>query len=206
MKPTLSKGQLITWKDDKGFGFIKPEQGGQEIFLHISEIKILTRRPRVGDTIGYNTITQNGKLRACDAFIVGDRQSQQNGGMSLYPIPLKEAALLSLLPLSVTLYCALTTRNLLPIVAYLSSTIIVGALTMMLYADDKARAKQGKRRIPEKTLHFCELAGGWLGGFIAQRRFHHKNKKASYQIEFWAIVTLHYAGWLWLWVSQAKQT
>jgi uncharacterized membrane protein YsdA (DUF1294 family) len=59
--------------------------------------------------------------------------------------------------------------------------------------------------VPEKTLHLCELAGGWLGGFIAQRRFHHKNKKASYQVEFWAIVALHYGGWLWLLANQLKQ-
>ncbi|MDJ1170725.1 cold shock domain-containing protein [Roseofilum sp. BLCC_M154] len=36
MKPTLHKGQLATWKDDRGFGFIQPDNGGKEVFLHIS--------------------------------------------------------------------------------------------------------------------------------------------------------------------------
>ena len=28
-------GTLKSWNDDRGFGFIAPAQGGQEIFVHI---------------------------------------------------------------------------------------------------------------------------------------------------------------------------
>ncbi|MCY7321272.1 MAG: DUF1294 domain-containing protein [Phormidesmis sp. CAN_BIN36] len=45
----------------------------------------------------------------------------------------------------------------------------------------------------------CELAGGWLGGFIAQRIVRHKNQKASYQNKFWLIVISHHIAWL-LWL------
>ncbi|AVZ31384.1 cold shock domain-containing protein [Nodularia spumigena] len=44
MKPVLSKGQLTTWKDDRGFGFIQLSDGSQEVFLHISAFKELNRR------------------------------------------------------------------------------------------------------------------------------------------------------------------
>lgn len=47
MKPLLSKGKITTWKDDRGFGFIKPDNGGKEVFLHISAIKRAGRRPIV---------------------------------------------------------------------------------------------------------------------------------------------------------------
>ncbi|MEQ1815252.1 MAG: cold shock domain-containing protein [Nitrosomonas sp.] len=30
------EGSLSKWNDDRGFGFITPSQGGQEIFVHIS--------------------------------------------------------------------------------------------------------------------------------------------------------------------------
>ncbi|NEP12948.1 MAG: cold shock domain-containing protein [Symploca sp. SIO2C1] len=67
-----NKGKLTTWKDERGFGFIKPDHGGKEIFLHISALKRINRRPKVGDTILYELTTEsNGKVRASNASIEG---------------------------------------------------------------------------------------------------------------------------------------
>lgn len=72
MKPVLHKGQLTTWKDDRGFGFIKPDHGGKEVFLHISALKGAGRRPKAGDTILYRLTTEaSGKIRASNASIQG---------------------------------------------------------------------------------------------------------------------------------------
>lgn len=72
MKPVLHKGQLATWKDDKGFGFIKPDDGSKEVFLHISALKKAGCRPEVGDTIFYHLTTQaDGKICAFKATIEG---------------------------------------------------------------------------------------------------------------------------------------
>ncbi|MEO5959394.1 MAG: DUF1294 domain-containing protein [Opitutaceae bacterium] len=69
----------------------------------------------------------------------------------------------------------------------------VGAstLTFFLYATDKRRARAGEWRVPENILHFLEFTGGWPGGFLAQRWLRHKSSKASYQVVFWLIVTIH---------------
>jgi cold shock CspA family protein len=72
MAPVPYKGQLTTWKDDRGFGFIKPDGGGKEIFLHISALPRVSRRPAVGDTILYEKVTEpDGKVRAAKASIEG---------------------------------------------------------------------------------------------------------------------------------------
>jgi len=72
MKPALRKGYLSTWKDDRGFGFIKPDDGSKEIFLHISGMRPGYRRPKVGDTILYELkADRDGKVRAVNASIEG---------------------------------------------------------------------------------------------------------------------------------------
>ena len=72
MKPIFTKGQLITWKEDRGFGFIKPNDGGKDVFLHISVLPTASRRPKVGDTILYQRVTTpKGKVRAAKASIQG---------------------------------------------------------------------------------------------------------------------------------------
>lgn len=70
MTPTIRKGQLMAWKDDRGFGFIKPDDGSPDVFLHITAFKDVNRRPQVGDVISYQlAVGENGKVRACNAFI-----------------------------------------------------------------------------------------------------------------------------------------
>jgi len=72
MKPVLNKGQLTTWKDDRGFGFIKPHDGSKEVFLQISVVKGASRRPKVGDPILYERVAEtDGKVRATLASIQG---------------------------------------------------------------------------------------------------------------------------------------
>ncbi len=68
---------------------------------------------------------------------------------------------------------------------------IVSLFTFVAYRSDKRRAEAGKWSIPESTLHVAELAGGWPGAFLAQRRFRHKTTKLSYQVVFWIIVLVY---------------
>ncbi|MGJ0486003.1 MAG: cold shock domain-containing protein [Methylomicrobium sp.] len=65
-------GKLVRWIDDKGFGFIKPATGGKDIFIHISALRGMSRPPKVGDTLHYQTEADaSGKLRAIHARIEG---------------------------------------------------------------------------------------------------------------------------------------
>jgi cold shock CspA family protein len=74
MKPILNKGQIVTWNDDQGFGFIKPDNDSKEVFLHISALSKRVRRPKVGDTVYYKKNTKlDGKIYAAQASIQGSK-------------------------------------------------------------------------------------------------------------------------------------
>ncbi|MCP4353874.1 MAG: cold shock domain-containing protein [Desulfobacterales bacterium] len=69
---TAFKGQLKRWNDDKGFGFIKTDNESKDIFIHISALKGMSRRPTVGDIIYYQIHNDNsGKSKAINAKIEG---------------------------------------------------------------------------------------------------------------------------------------
>jgi uncharacterized membrane protein YsdA (DUF1294 family) len=90
----------------------------------------------------------------------------------------------------------LALRRLAAVVPYpwlLVYAIGISVCTYALYGADKDSAADPAShwRAPEKLLHALELAGGWPGAFLAQRRLRHKSAKISYQLVFWLIVALH---------------
>jgi cold shock CspA family protein len=70
--PVQQSGKLATWNDDRGFGFIKSDQGRKDVFLYISAVKGASRRPKIGDIILYEPgLEPKGKIRAENAIIQG---------------------------------------------------------------------------------------------------------------------------------------
>ncbi|MBQ4857359.1 cold shock domain-containing protein [Pseudoalteromonas sp. MMG007] len=68
----MHKGLLKTWKTDKGFGFIKSDTLEHDTFIHISALKHMSRKPKVGDTIYFEVATQpDGKTKAVNCRIEG---------------------------------------------------------------------------------------------------------------------------------------
>lgn len=47
------EGKLIKWYDDKGFGFIRATVDSKDVFLHVSEIKKMKRRPIINELVTY---------------------------------------------------------------------------------------------------------------------------------------------------------
>ncbi|MBB1378489.1 MULTISPECIES: cold shock domain-containing protein [Pseudoalteromonas] len=68
----MNKGLLKSWKTDKGFGFIKSDTLEHDTFIHISALKHMSRKPKVGDTIYFEVATQpDGKTKAVNCRIEG---------------------------------------------------------------------------------------------------------------------------------------
>ena len=80
-----------------------------------------------------------------------------------------------------------------PLIIYALTSIIC----FILYGIDKniSSSGNGKKRIPENTLHFFEFIGGWSGAFTAQIIFKHKTQKRPFVFILYGIAVVHYAGW-----------
>ncbi len=59
------EGTIRTWNDERGFGFIEPAQGGQEIFIHIKAFTSRAGRPQQGQRVTFEVeLNTEGKKRA----------------------------------------------------------------------------------------------------------------------------------------------
>ena len=73
MATGILTGKIVKWIEDKGFGFIEPNKGDKQIFVHISSFDInATRKPIVGDTVYYDlSKDKSGRPCATSARIEG---------------------------------------------------------------------------------------------------------------------------------------
>ncbi|MDQ5891051.1 MAG: cold shock protein [Candidatus Dependentiae bacterium] len=68
----MSIGTVKWFNTTKGFGFIQPEQGGNDVFVHISALQragIATLHE--GQKVSYELATSKGKTSAVNLQIVG---------------------------------------------------------------------------------------------------------------------------------------
>lgn len=74
--------------------------------------------------------------------------------------------------------------------------ICVKVIAFILYGLDKKYAREGRWRIPEKTLLGIALIGGAAGAWIGMQTFRHKTKHMSFRtlvplfavVHMWMIV------------------
>ncbi|MBO2581319.1 DUF1294 domain-containing protein [Shewanella algae] len=185
------KGKVSHWQDDKGFGFISPNDGSERVFLHIKSLSLSGRRPQVGDVLTFDiTLDDQGRRQAKQVFFPEDRgrlkqkQRQQNKRSSHKSFVGKLTVLFALLLMALV---ALGKLPLLVPVWYL----LLSLICYWLYARDKKAAETGRWRTKESTLQLTGLLGGWPGALLARHQFRHKTSKTSFRLLFWCGVGLN---------------
>ncbi|NTV71448.1 MAG: DUF1294 domain-containing protein [Azonexaceae bacterium] len=181
------QGKITSWKDDQGFGFITPNGGGEQVFLHIKAFARRGRRPVEGAIVTYELVMDaKGRARAESvAFVESTRSRVATGGGKSSGSGLPMLAVLFFVFVGA---CALAGK--LP-VAVVGLYVGASLLAFAVYAWDKSAARGGHWRTAESTLHMIALFGGWPGALVAQRVLRHKSSKASFQRTFWATVLIN---------------
>lgn len=63
------EGKIIKWKEDRGFGFLAADQGGAEVFAHITAFPRTGTPPAAGERVSFEVeIEASGKKRAKNVF------------------------------------------------------------------------------------------------------------------------------------------
>ena len=70
------------------------------------------------------------------------------------------------------------------ILAALAVVVVMNIVSFALMGHDKNRARQGKWRVPEKTLFLVTACFGGLGGVLAMKVFHHKTQHWYFKVFF----------------------
>ncbi len=61
----MATGTVKWFNPTKGFGFIQPDQGGQDVFVHITALeKVGLRSLNEGQKVSYELVTEKGKTSA----------------------------------------------------------------------------------------------------------------------------------------------
>ena len=60
--------------------------------------------------------------------------------------------------------------------------LVWNLIVFILYGADKAKAKRGNRRIPEKTLLWCAFLLGGAGGMAGMLVFRHKTRHTKFRV------------------------
>ncbi|KRW72143.1 cold-shock protein [Pseudomonas sp. TTU2014-096BSC] len=211
------RGQLRSWDDQKGFGFIRPERGGGDVFAHISAMRG-ARRPVQGDRVLYlSEADKAGRLRATHIRLDAPPSLDEPAirrkparpvtksapRMKSEPRVRRNAPLQQplLKALGLFLLCLLPALGSLRLAEQGSNWLLLAyplasLLAFVLYLHDKRSALRDGWRTPESRLHLVELLGGWPGALIAQQWLRHKTRKWSFQLVFWLIVIAHQVVWL----------
>ena len=192
------QGKITDWKDDKGFGFITPNDGNQRVFVHIKSFSSRQQRPVGNEIVTYELRHDvKGRPQAERVAFVGKRGAPASpSGQNNAPLILTAAFLVFV--------AGSVFAGRLPI-AVAGLYMVASLVAFIAYALDKSAARNDQWRTQESTLHLFALAGGWPGALAAQRLLRHKSRKHSFQFVFWVTVVLNCCALAWFYSSSGAE-
>ncbi|PSV17188.1 DUF1294 domain-containing protein [Photobacterium kishitanii] len=179
-----NKGTIVQWSHQKGFGFIRPLVGGDNVFFHISALVDRQSRPRINESVYYELGgDKEGKKSAKSVIFV-----KSHSRMDKYTAPMSKAQGFSVLFLGLVAgWVWLARCPYWVLIGYISFSIV----TFAVYAHDKRAAQKEAWRTKEASLHLLALVGGWPGALWAQKILRHKSQKQPFKAILWLTIVIN---------------
>jgi uncharacterized membrane protein YsdA (DUF1294 family)/cold shock CspA family protein len=188
------QGKVTHWNDEKGFGFVEPNGGGDRAFVHIKAFRQRARRPVNGDVIQYALVRDHSHRFKAENVTF----AYSNDGKKRNKKPIKDNAMFSTvftLVICAVIIFSVLMGTLHPLVAV--SYAVMSVLTFVSYAIDKSAAQKGRWRTKESTLHLFSVLGGWPGALLAQIKLRHKSSKIEFKRAFRLTVVINLIALFW---------
>ncbi|MEQ1306668.1 DUF1294 domain-containing protein [Acinetobacter bereziniae] len=199
------QGRLVEWFDDKGYGFIQPNDGLKErVFLHIKDFAQKGPRPIVGCALEYVVqLDGQGRYKAKQVTYLKATQTVHAKANRTSKTKLNAQKASSLQPMQIICIVYIVALAILSISGLLNGMIllfvsIINVMTYWFYAQDKEAAQMNQRRVPENTLHILAFLGGWPAAWLAQQRLRHKTQKQPFRNIYFCTIVFNILLILWL--------
>ena len=188
------EGLLKSWNSERGFGFIEPSQGGQEIFVHIKAFTPRVEAPRLNVPLSFEIeLNRDAKKRATKVQIIRPAHARRMTTRDA-PAPWGVANYFAVPAFLIVCLVVALAWGVPSVVA--AGYLVVSLICFLAYAFDKSAARAGRWRTSEATLLFLGLAGGWPGAILAQQLLRHKSSKPSFREAFWGTVAINIAAFV----------
>lgn len=162
------KGIIVEWKDDRGFGFIEPDGGGERVFCQVKAFSIRVRRPMPGDGVTYGTARdKQGRLQATQVRPAGLEDARYNANVGSRRAPQRDEVCAPTAPSSsassIVVPCIGSAMFFIVIATLVARGqillfvpliyLIMSGITIFAYAFDKSAAMNRRWRTQEQMLH-----------------------------------------------------
>ena len=194
------QGRLVEWLDDKGYGFIQPnDESKDRVFLHIKDFAQKGPRPIVGCALEY-VVQLDGQGRFKAKQVTYLKANQTSSKAYKKPKPESDS---KLQPMQIGCIVFIIALAILTVMGKLSGLVllfisVINVFTYWFYAQDKEAAQNGQRRVPENTLHIFSVLGGWPAAWLAQQRLRHKTQKQPFRQIYFCTIFFNILLILWL--------
>jgi len=194
------KGRLVNWNDERGFGFVAPEDGSPDAFVHVSDFLKEDRHIELNQEYEFEIVTgKDGRRKARRVRTI----VAEKAGPSALSKVLQRGPRMLVIP--AFLFIALAIATVQPV--SLNWLVIYGVASVACFAGyglDKRAANQKQWRVSETILLLIGLVGGWPGGILGQEIFRHKTQKKAFRTLFWMSVAINMAAFVQINVFSAQ--
>lgn len=177
-------GHITSWDEEQGTGHIKMTNGLELILVHKHEFRNHQTPPQLNQEVSFILSKDNtGKFIAQNVLRYEDKlPSTSNIRVALI------FSITALFLFSVMIFTKLPAEK---AAIILVNYFLISTVTFKAYKIDRTFLLEHIGSLPESTLHFLSLLGGWPGAMLAQEILQHKIHDRGFKTLFWLTIFIN---------------